>query len=84
MMKRASSVEGPQYIANLTTSSFAWFYRCNSIMYLNHLLPPPAGPHADNTNSLEGCWRGYEPPTAPFPGTLMLGTGAEDYPESGL
>lgn len=40
------------------------------------------GTNAVNTNSLEGCWRGYEPPTAPFPGTIMLGTGAEDYPES--
>ena len=40
------------------------------------------GPHAGDTNSLEGCWRGYEPPSTPFPGTIMLGTGGEDYPES--
>jgi len=39
------------------------------------------GPHADQTNSLEGCWHFFSPPDAPFPG-LLLGTGAEDYPES--
>jgi len=34
-------------------------------------------------NSLEGCWHAYFPGTqyAQFPG-LLLGTGAEDYPES--
>ena len=32
-------------------------------------------------NSLEGCWHAYMPPSAAFPG-LLLGTGAEDYPES--
>jgi hypothetical protein len=32
-------------------------------------------------NSLEGCWHAYMPPSAPYPG-LLLGTGAEDYPES--
>lgn len=32
-------------------------------------------------NSLEGCWHAYMPPNAPYPG-LLLGTGAEDYPES--
>eukprot|EP01116_Phalansterium_solitarium_P018921 TRINITY_DN515_c0_g1_i3.p1 TRINITY_DN515_c0_g1~~TRINITY_DN515_c0_g1_i3.p1 ORF type:complete len:355 (-),score=107.82 TRINITY_DN515_c0_g1_i3:604-1668(-) len=39
------------------------------------------GKFAGNTNSLEGCWHAYEPPTATYPGWL-LGTGAEDYPES--
>eukprot|EP00048_Salpingoeca_helianthica_P020358 m.247015 g.247015 ORF g.247015 m.247015 type:complete len:205 (+) comp47114_c0_seq1:436-1050(+) len=32
-------------------------------------------------NSLEGCWHAFMPPTASYPG-LLLGTGAEDYPES--
>lgn len=32
-------------------------------------------------NSLEGCWHAFTPPTTPYPG-LLLGTGAEDYPES--
>jgi len=32
-------------------------------------------------NSLEGCWHAFTPPDAPYPG-LLLGTGAEDYPES--
>jgi hypothetical protein len=32
-------------------------------------------------NSLEGCWHAFMPPSSPYPG-LVLGTGAEDYPES--
>lgn len=33
-------------------------------------------------NTLEGCWHAYSPPDTPFPGSFLLGTGAEDYPES--
>ena len=33
-------------------------------------------------NTLEGCWHAYSPPTTPYPGSFLLGTGAEDYPES--
>jgi hypothetical protein len=33
-------------------------------------------------NTLEGCWHAYSPPNVPFPGSFLLGTGAEDYPES--
>ena len=39
------------------------------------------GKNAESLNTLEGCWHAYSPPTTPFPG-LLLGTGAEDYPES--
>jgi hypothetical protein len=28
------------------------------------------------------CWHAYSPPDTPFPGSFLLGTGAEDYPES--
>ena len=40
------------------------------------------GPGAGSLNSLEGCWHFHSPPTTPFPGSFLLGTGAEDYPES--
>ena len=40
------------------------------------------GPGASSLNTLEGCWHAYSPPTVPFPGSFLLGTGAEDYPES--
>jgi hypothetical protein len=40
------------------------------------------GPGAGSLNTLEGCWHAYSPPTTPFPGSFLLGTGAEDYPES--
>jgi len=35
-----------------------------------------------NENFLEGCYRYYSPPNAPYPGTL-LSTGTEDYFDSG-
>ena len=40
------------------------------------------GPGAGSLNSLEGCWHAHTPPSTPFPGSFLLGTGAEDYPES--
>eukprot|EP00658_Telonema_sp_P-2_P043945 TRINITY_DN31817_c0_g1_i1.p1 TRINITY_DN31817_c0_g1~~TRINITY_DN31817_c0_g1_i1.p1 ORF type:complete len:161 (+),score=29.98 TRINITY_DN31817_c0_g1_i1:123-605(+) len=40
------------------------------------------GQNASTLNSLEGCWHSYSPPGTPFPGSLLLGTGSEDYPES--
>jgi len=40
------------------------------------------GAGAGSLNSLEGCWHAHVPPTTPFPGSFLLGTGAEDYPES--
>ena len=42
---------------------------------------PGPNPSQPPLVTLEGCWHAYSPPTAPFPG-LLLGTGAEDYPES--
>mmetsp|Transcript_29310 Transcript_29310/g.63193 ORF Transcript_29310/g.63193 Transcript_29310/m.63193 type:complete len:210 (-) Transcript_29310:26-655(-) len=39
------------------------------------------GPGASSLNTLGGCWHAHVPPDAPFPG-MLLGTGAEDYPES--
>ena len=40
------------------------------------------GHGAGSLNTLEGCWHAYSPPATPFPGSFLLGTGAEDYPES--
>eukprot|EP00035_Acanthoeca_spectabilis_P004900 m.107915 g.107915 ORF g.107915 m.107915 type:complete len:358 (-) comp12779_c0_seq2:1181-2254(-) len=40
------------------------------------------GAGAESLNTLEGCWHAYSPPDTPFPGSFVLGTGAEDYPES--
>ena len=40
------------------------------------------GAGAGSLNTLEGCWHFHSPPSTPFPGSFLLGTGAEDYPES--
>ena len=40
-----------------------------------------AGDDTMSLNTLEGCWHAFSPPSAPYPG-FLLGTGAEDYPES--
>jgi hypothetical protein len=41
-----------------------------------------SGKAAGGLNFLEGCYHMYDPPTQPFPGTV-LATGTEDYFDSG-
>jgi len=36
------------------------------------------GRGATSLNTLEGCWHYYSPPNVPFPGSFLLGTGAEE------
>jgi len=60
-------------IADLTSGS----------VYLFGTMIDLASADKGSLNSLEGCWHAYFPGTqyTSFPG-LLLGTGAEDYPES--
>jgi hypothetical protein len=50
--------------------------------FMSTLSVNNSGKVAGGLNFLEGCYHMYDPPTQPFPGTV-LATGTEDYFDSG-